>query len=548
MPTDLQIATLHDRFSLRKDGLLLERSWAEVSNRVCNAVAEGDDIYALNMFKDIVFGEKFIPAGRILAAMGAPEGLTPYNCTVLRSPEDSRKGMIVLLEEWIEFQARGSGVGVKMSTLRPSGSPIRGVNGTSSGPIAWMELLSTATHKVIQQGGSRRGAAMLILNDSHPDIFEFIKAKETPGVLEGANLSVSVSDSLMRAVKEDKEWDLRWNDTLFRTIPARELWAAIIGAAWRSGEPGVVFLERANRESNSWYFEDLVATNPCAEQPLGANSVCLLGSINLPKHMAQGKLEVGKLHGTVMAAVRFLDNVIDRAFYPSEECQLRQAAIRRMGIGTIGLADALISAGLRYGSPEAITFTEEVYRQIKMAAYQASIDLSKERGPFPAFDERYLKGKFIQRLPELLRKDIEQYGIRNAFLTSQAPTGTIAKLMNVWSGIEPYFAKETRFVNRMGTYTFKAPDSEFLVCADEVSPEGHLLMQAAAQKHTDSAVSKTVNAPNEATLEDTKEVYDKAYDLNLKSVAYYRDGSRAVQVQYKVGEGKEECHTDECSL
>lgn len=524
--TDLQTAVWQDRYRLEG-----ESSWQDTAHRVCDYV--GDNPSERKEFYEVIEPMYFLPGGRNLFAMGNPAKVTPYNCFVLPSPEDSRSGIVDSLGQWIEIQARGGGVGINMSSLRPSGAVVAGVNGTSSGPLAWMELFSTATHRVIQQGGSRRGAAMLILDDSHPDIFDFIMAKRQPGILLGANLSVNVSDRLMEAVRTDSKWELSWKGELYRTIRARDLWSLIMESAWSSGEPGVVFLERANKESNSWYCETLVATNPCAEQPLGPFAVCLLGSINLAKFTNGTGWKVDELHRVTSVAVRFLDNVIDRAYYPLPESEIVQKRLRRLGIGTMGLADALIQMGIRYGSDEAVEATESVFRMINKMAYLTSANQAWIKGAFPDFDRRWLESLFVRRMGTGFTYYAAENGIRNCFLTSQAPTGTIAKLANVWAGIEPYFDKDTFLTNRLGNHQISAPDSPYLVTANEVSPAQHIAMMAAAQRHVDSAVSKTVNAPKEHRVQDTEEVYQLAYDAGCKSVAYYRDKSRSTQVQWR---------------
>ena len=547
---DLARAVLLDRYALRKNGHAAEDTWSDVAKRVAWATAQGDRPEVEGLFREMLEEMYFLPGGRILAAMGAPYRISSMNCSVLPSPHDSRDGILNSLKDWVNIQALGCGVGINMSSLRPHGSPVKGVNGTSSGPLAWMELFSVATHRVVQQGGSRRGAAMLMLNDSHPDILSFIEAKNTPGILEGANLSVGVSEEFMEALAADASWDFRWNDAIFGSLPARELWSKIINSAWGSGEPGVVFMGRANKMSNSWYFAPLTATNPCAEKPMSDNGVCLLGSVNLARHVKNGYMDFPQLEATVALAVRFLDNVIDASIYPLHRMMISQKMIRQLGIGTMGLADALVACGLKYGSPEAISLTEEIFRTIKNAAYFASVSLAQERGSFPAYDrDKFLAGGFVKTLAPGLRDAIYQHGIRNCFLTSQAPTGSIGKVAGVWAGIEPYFDKVTRITNRLGTFEFHAPDSESLVLANEVTPEQHIDMMAAAQRHIDSAVSKTVNAPSYHTVEDTGKVYDLAYERGAKSVAYYRDRSREAQVQWHVEEagteGLGECPTCE---
>ena len=524
--TDLQLSVLSDRYALPG-----ETSWPQVARRVANALADTGN--ERQEFFEVLEPMLFILGGRVLFAAGNTAQVTPYNCFVLPMPEDSRQGIMESLWQWVEVQARGGGVGINMSSLRPNGAPVRGVQGFSSGPIAWMELFSTATHRVIQQGGSRRGAAMLILNDNHPDIMAFIRAKMVPGVLLGANLSVNVSDKLIGAVKNDAEWQLTWEGSVYNTIRARDLWSMIIASTWASGEPGVVFLERANRMSNAQYCEELIATNPCAEQPMGAFGTCLLGAVNLAKFVkGNGDWDTSALHAVTNVATRMLDNVIDRAYYPLPETEIAQKRLRRLGIGTMGLADALVDMGLRYGEEDAVHATEDAFKNIKQAAYLTSAALAYNKGAFPAYTDKWVESPFVRSMGAGYVRYAAEHGVRNCFLTSQAPTGTIAKLAGVWAGIEPFFAKETFFTNRLGNFSMQAPDSPYTVLAQDVPVEGHIAMMAAAQRHVDSAVSKTVNAPEWHTLEDTDKAYQLAYDSGLKSLAYYRDKSRNTQVQW----------------
>ncbi|MEM0506978.1 MAG: hypothetical protein QXW58_06965 [Thermosphaera sp.] len=434
-----------------------------------------------------------------------------------------------------------------MSSLRPRGAPVKGVNGTSSGPVNWSQVFAFVSHDVIIQGGSRRGAAMIMLNDDHPDIFEFIHAKETPGVLEGCNISVCISDAFMEAVKNDGDWDLKFGGKVYRTIKARQLWDEICEAAWKSAEPGIYFLERANKEANSGYFETLIATNPCGEQPLGPYGACLLGSFNLDAFMVQDangrwQFDFERFRKYIPYAVRFNDNVIDLSHYPLPECRESQQRIRRMGIGVMGLADCLLRMEIRYGSDASVEFTEAVFRTLRDEAYRASVELAKERGPFPAFAPAYLDRPFIRRLPEDIREGIRKYGIRNCYLLTQAPTGTTSLLAGVNSGIEPYFDFEYLRSDRTGQYSvisrwadlYSSPNRpEWLVAANDITPEDHVRVQAAAQRYNDSSISKTVNAPNSHTVDDVKRLYMLAYDSGLKSISYYRDGSRHEQVLYR---------------
>lgn len=520
---------------------------------------------------------KFVPAGRILSGAGTPYQVTYYNCYVIPSPKDSRGGIMENITMTVEIQARGGGVGVNLSTLRPRGSRVKKVNGTSSGPVNWASLYSTANHDVIQQGGSRRGALMIMINDWHPDVEEFITVKQDLTKIPGANLSVCVSDAFMEAVAADGDWNLYFPDTSFykydeewdgdleswkekgypvilhKTIKAKAMWDLIAMAAWKSAEPGVVFIDRYNKLSNTWYFERIIATNPCGEQGLGEWGVCNLGHLNLANFVDNGVMNYELLSEHAAIATRFLDNVVDANYYFYEQNKKAQFNIRRTGLGTLGLADALIKMKLKYGSEESLAVIEKIYTTIRNSAYETSAKLAKEKGPFGGFKkEKYLKGMFIQKLPDNVKDLIAENGIRNAIILTQAPTGTISLLSGVSSGIEPVYEFSYRRNDRTGEHIVNHPlyqewlDSsdgakapEYFVSASQLTPEDHVRVQALIQNLTDSSISKTVNAPNSHTVEDVKKLYRLAYELGCKGVTYFRDGSRT-GVLSKVEEKKEE--------
>jgi ribonucleoside-diphosphate reductase alpha chain len=544
--SEIQLNIFRDRYAHHGEQFPHE-AW----RRVSSAVAAHEKTEALRdewsgRFMELLDGFKYLPGGRITAAMGTEAGVTAQNCYVIPSPEDSRQGIMKSLNEWVEIQSRGGGVGVNMSSLRPRGDAVKGVNGTSSGPVNWAQPFAFISKTVIIQGGSRRGAAMIMLDCDHPDVFEFIHAKETPGVLEGCNVSVCISDAFMDAVKSDGDWDLKFNGRVYRTIKARNLWDEICEAAWKSAEPGIYFMERANKQANSGYFETLISTNPCGEQPLGEYGACLLGAFNLDSFMVEAadgawSFDFDRFRTYVPYAVRFNDNVVDLSHYPLDECRDSQQRIRRMGIGVMGLADCMLRMEMRYGSPESVRFTEDIFRTLRDEAYRASVDLARERGPFPAYASEYLEQPFIRRLPADVREGIQRYGIRNCYLLTQAPTGTTSLVAGVNSGIEPYFDFSYLRSDRTGSYTvtsrwadmYESPDRpDWLVCSNDVSPEDHVHVQAAAQRFNDSSISKTANAPHSHTVEDVKRLYMLAYDEDLKSISYYRDGSREEQVLY----------------
>ncbi len=547
--TELGKKVFDDRYSLKdKDGAPLERAPEEMWRRVARTIAAVEATPEVRreweeQFYWALSGFKFVPAGRILTGAGAKTDVTYYNCYVLPYPEDSRGGIMGSVTTMMEIMARGGGVGVNLSSLRPRGSYVKGVNGRASGAVSFGALYSFVTG-LIEQGGSRRGALMLMINDDHPDVEEFITVKRTMGQVTNANLSVCVSDRFMEAVKNDADWDLAWGGKVHKTVKAAKLWDLITESAHASGEPGCVFMERCNKESNTWYFEDIISVNPCGEQPLPAWGVCNLGAINLVPFAKGGAVDWENLGRTVHVAMRFADNVVDATPYAYEENRRAQMNVRRTGLGTMGLGDFLIKMRVRYGSDEAVELVEQVYQFIRDESYRASVNIAREKGPFPDFDrEKYLQGVYIRRLPEDITAGIARYGIRNGVLQTQAPTGTTSLLAGVSSGIEPVYDFSFKRKDRIGehivyhplyrAYVAEHPNEpvpDYFVNAKQLTPLEHVKMQAVIQKYTDASISKTVNAPENHTHEDVKELYMKAYELGCKGVTYFRENSRDISV------------------
>lgn len=555
-PANLQHKVFMDRYALRNtDGVQVESSPAQMWDRVAKAIAqvertEDEREGWETAFRGILDDFKFVPGGRILSGAGTGTGVTYYNCYVIPSPEDSRSGILDNLKVMTEIMARGGGVGINLSTLRPRGSYIKTVNGTASGPCSWAELYSVATGDVIQQGGSRRGALMLMLNDDHPDILEFINVKRDLKKINHANLSICISDGFMHAVKTDATWPLVWGGKTHSLISARKLWDEICHAAWSSGEPGLVFIDRYNTESNTWYYEKIICVNPCGEQGLPEWGVCNLGALNLSAFVdggegyEPGRLDLVGLGRAARVAMRFLDNVVDSNLYFIPENEEAQKGTRRTGLGTMGLADALIKLHIPYGSPESIEVITDIYATIRDAAYEASVDNAIDKGAFSHFDAtRYAQGRFIQRLPVQTQERIARHGIRNAVLLTQAPTGSTSLVAGVSSGIEPVFAFSMVRRDRIGEHVIHHPLVEswrratgttdadplpaWFVSANDLTPEQHVAVQATIQRYTDSSISKTVNAPNDHTVEQVQTLYMAAYDQGCKGVTYFRDGCRA---------------------
>jgi len=392
----------------------------------------------------------------------------------------------------------------------------------------------------IYTSNSRRGALMLMLDDTHPDIEEFITVKRTPGKIEHANLSVCISDKFMQAVKDDTDWNLTWQGEVKKTVRARYLWDLICTSAWKSAEPGMVFMDRYNTESNTWYYEDIRCVNPCGEQGLPPWGVCNLGAINLSTFVENGQMDWERLADRSKVAMRFLDNVVDANEYFIEENREAQLGTRRTGLGTMGLADALIKMKIAYGSEASIPVIERIYATIRDAAYEASADIAAEKGSFPKFDrEKYMQGRFIKRLPQHTQEKIKQQGIRNAVLLTQAPTGTTSLFAGVSSGIEPVYDFAMVRRDRTGEHILyhpllqawrdehpNEPTPDYFVASNDLTPEEHVRVQATVQRYTDSSISKTVNAPNNHTVKDVQTLYRLAYEMGCKGITYYRDGSR----------------------
>ncbi len=582
-----------DRYALKnKAGQPIEKTPEEMWRRVAKAVASVEKKEKQKLWEKEFFWAmkdfKYVPGGRILAGAGSGFAVTFYNCFVIPSPKDSRDGILETLKQMVEIMARGGGVGINLSSLRPRGARVKKVNGFSSGPCNWAELFSVATKDIIQQGGSRRGALMLMLWDWHPDIEEFITVKQDLSRINGANLSLAVSDKFMEAVEKDDDWQLvfpdindpeydeKWDGDLevwkklgkkvivHKVVKARKIWDLIAQAAWRSAEPGVVFMERYNKLYNNWYWNRINCVNPCGEEGLPPWGVCNLGSINLSALVKgdgidkKARFDFAALKKLVRIAVRFQDNVVDMDPYVFEGIRKTQLeGERRIGLGTMGLGDALIKLHLRYGSKESLKFIDKVYRIIRDVAYEASSENAKEKEPFPKFDKKlYLKGAFIEQLPLSVKKLIEKNGIRNSLLLMQAPTGSTSLMANTTSGIEPVFEFEFVRKDRLGTHiirhylydkwykkhsnlksqNLKLEKPSWFVSANELTPEDHVRVQAVIQKYVDASISKTVNAPKTHTVEDVKKLYTLAYKLGCKGITYMREGSRPGVLERKTEE------------
>ena len=533
------------------DGTIRDQTVEDTWRRVARALAEAEPADKRGQWEERFYEAlesfRYLPAGRILSGAGTGRAVTLFNCFVMGTIPDSLEGIFEMLKEGALTMQQGGGIGFDFSTIRPKGAPVAGVGADASGPLSFMDVWD-AMCRTIMSAGSRRGAMMATLSCDHPDIEAFIAAKRDPGRLRMFNLSVLASDAFMAAVEADGPWDLQFGGRVYKTVRAQDLWNLIMRATYDYAEPGVIFIDRVNRANNLHYAETISATNPCGEQPLPPYGACLLGSINLAalvqEPFADGAvIDEAELADLVTTAVRMMDNVVDVSRFPLEAQRAEAQAKRRIGLGVTGLADALAMLGLRYGWEEAVAQTGEWMQAVQHAAYRASVDLAREKGAFPLFDrEEYLKGEVIRALPRDIRDGIAEHGIRNALLTSIAPTGTISLFAgNVSSGIEPVFAHAytrkvlmpdgSRIEEEVVDYavaTFRdrfgddAPLPAHFVNAQTLEPMDHVRMQAEAQRHVDSSISKTINVPADISFEAFKDVYAEAYRTGCKGCTTYR--------------------------
>ncbi len=530
------------------DGTAIDRTVEDSWRRIARALAavEKDSDTWEERFYGALEDFQFLPAGRITAGAGTARKVTLFNCFVMGTIPDNMGGIFDMLKEAALTMQQGGGIGYDFSTIRPKGADVKGVAADASGPLSFMDVWD-AMCRTIMSAGSRRGAMMATMRCDHPDVEQFIAAKSDPARLRMFNMSVLVTDPFMEAVKADGSWDLVFDGKVYHTLQARDLWNRIMQATYDYAEPGVIFIDRINQANNLSYCETIAATNPCGEQPLPPYGACLLGSVNLARMVVNpfedaAKLDEAKLANLVRMAVRMMDNTVDASNFPLE-AQAREAkAKRRIGLGVTGLADALLMVGLRYGSDAAAAQTEAWMRLIAREAYLASVDLAKEKGAFPLFDaDAYLASGTMQAMDEDVRAAVAEHGIRNALLTSVAPTGTISLYAgNVSSGIEPVFAYEytrkvlqkdgSRTEEKVTDYAVQmwrdvkgdAPLPDYFVNAQTLAPLEHVKMQAAAQKWVDSSISKTINCPEDISFDDFKDVYMEAWDTGCKGCTTYR--------------------------
>jgi ribonucleoside-diphosphate reductase alpha chain len=510
-------------------------SFYEKCTRIANALKDGDTHF--RAFREALVAQRFLPAGRVQAAMGAPRAVTPWNCFVMDTIPDSMSGIMRIATEAAMTMRMGGGVGYDFSTLRPRKDLITTLDSASSGPVSFMSIFD-AVCQTIASAGHRRGAQMGVLRVDHPDIEEFIKAKRNSDKLTGFNISIGITDEFMAALATGSMFDLKFNGRVYKKVSAVALWEDIMRSTWDWAEPGVLFIDTINNMNNLFYCETIASTNPCAEQPLPPNGACLLGSFNLAQYlipdMAGYRFDWDMFRRDIPHAVRAMDNVIDRGITPLPAQALEATSKRRMGLGVTGMANCLEAMGLPYGSPGFLYAEAEILSTLRDDAYRASVELAKEKGAFPLFTSEYLEGKFIKTLPQDIQDDISTYGIRNSHLLSIAPTGTISlTALNCSSGVEPVFSEGyDRTIQTMdGPRVERIEDYGVTLgvkprTTAQCTISDHLNVLATAYRYVDSAVSKTVNVNPNTPWEEFKDVYVRAHSMGCKGITTFNSGGK----------------------
>ena len=553
------LEVLRQRYLLRDETEKTIETPAQLFRRVARAVARVDRKYGEDphrseeAFFEMMAKLEFIPNTPTLFNAGTRLGQLSA-CFVL-PVEDSLESIFTSVKNMALIEKSGGGVGFNFSKLRPKGDIVKSTKGVASGPVSFMRVFDTAT-EVIKAGGKRRGAMMAILRVNHPDVLEFISSKQARGAFSNFNISVAVTDEFMKSLEENEDYWLvnPRNKEKTKKVSAREVWNLITKSAWESGDPGVIFIDEINRHNPTPQLGRMESTNPCGEQPLLPYESCNLGSINLAKMVENGKVNWRRLGQIVRDAVHFLDNVIDANRYPLKETNSLTKGNRKIGLGVMGFADMLIELGVAYNSEKALELGEEVMSFVKKEAHRKSVEMGEERGSFPNFDGSIWKNRYKT--------------MRNATVTTVAPTGTISIIAGCSSGIEPLFAisfirnvlRGTRLFETNPLFEMKAKERGFysaklleeiartgsvqkingvpddvkkvFATALDIQPKWHVRMQAAFQKYTDNAVSKTVNLPSEASVDDVREVFELAWKLKCKGITVFRYGSKPEQVLY----------------
>jgi ribonucleoside-diphosphate reductase alpha chain len=519
--------------------------------RISEALKDSPDHF--ESFKDALRYLRFLPAGRVQNAMGAARQTTAYNCFVSGAIEDSMDSIMGRATDAAETMRRGGGIGYDFSRLRPRGDRIKSLDSRASGAVSFMQIYD-AVCQTIASSGHRRGAQMGVLRVDHPDIEQFITAKNDGTSLTGFNISVGVTDEFMRCLEKKEPFPLQFEGRVHEEVDPVALWDMIMRSTWDWAEPGVLFIDTINKMNNLYYCETIEATNPCGEQPLPPYGACLLGSFNLTKYVTEGSFDFSLFTGDIHHVVRAMDNVIDRTIYPLEEQEKEAKNKRRMGLGVTGLANAGELCGMPYASEDFMKFTTKVLKTLRDHTYGASALLAKEKGSFPLYDkEKYMAGKFFKTLSGWVQDQVKDNGLRNSHLTSIAPTGTISLTAdNVSSGIEPpfnlYYDRtiqefDGHQIQRVEDYAYRQGVNGRT--ANEISAEEHLSVLSLTSKYIDSAVSKTCNVGDNVTYEEFKDLYYNAWKQGCKGLTTFRaDGKR-----YGIlNEVKEEPQAEACFI
>ena len=544
-----------DEMKYRQKG----ESFNDKIKRIARALA--DDKEHQYSLEDILGTMRFLPAGRVQSSVGSNRITTAYNCFVSGTIEDSMHSIMEKASEAAETMRRGGGIGYDFSKIRPRGDKIKSLDSQSSGPISFVGIFD-AVCQTIASSGHRRGAQMGVLRIDHPDIEEFIAAKRNSDKLTGFNISVGITDKFMEALTNDgnDDFQLSYEGIEYKTISARELWDSVMESTWDWAEPGVLFIDRISEMNNLFYCEEIVATNPCGEQPLPPYGACLLGSFNLTKYIVDNTFNFKQFKEDIPIVVQAMDNVIDRTIYPLKQQSDEAKDKRRMGLGVTGLANAGEMLGMPYASPEFLVWAEKIFACLRDNCYKASAKLAGIKGCFPLYREEYLQSNFIRTLPASVKKEIRENGIRNSHLISIAPTGTISLVAdNVSGGIEPTFSHAYERIIQ----TFDGPKTENVEdyayargvkgrSANDISVQDHLAVLLLAQHYVDSACSKTCNVGDDTSYEDFKQVYVDAWKGGAKGCTTFRMSGKRFGILNTIEEtvemAKEEGPVEACFI
>lgn len=574
---EIRARVFYEKYALKDaDGKMLETLPSDMWNRIAREISsmEVDDVKKKEWQEKFIWllqNFRFVPAGRIMFGAGSKRRVTLINCYVIPIKDDSIEGIFEWCKESARTYSYGGGVGVDISILRPRGAPVNNSAITSTGSVSFMEVMSETAHSIGQRG--RRGALMITTSIDHPDIMEFIKVKQNLTQARYSNISVRISDEFMRAVENDSEFTLSYErehvKRIEKKIRARDLWNELIKTARDWAEPGVMFWDTIKKYSPSEYNGmEVISTNPCSEQPLQAYGACDLGSLNLPEFILEAfsdnaRMDWASLEKAVRYSIRFLDDVLDYNAdkHPLKEQSEAAGKTRRIGLGITGLADMFAKLKIKYDTDEALQFADKLFEMIKNVAYDESTEIAREKGSFPLFDkEKHLSMNFIKGLDENLRKKIASQGLRNVALLTIPPVGSGSVLVGTSSGIEPIFAfSYTRRSESLSKEYFKvyhplileymrisgvkeeAKLPDFFIPAYVIKPEFRVRLQGTIQKHIDSAISSTVNLPNNTGVEQVGEIYMMAWKAGCKGITVYREGSReGILISDKEEEKKKE--------